>query len=68
MTVPKSIRTKPKPYCPECGAQMKLRRPRSNQRWEAFWGCEDYPDCRGTRNIDSDGLPEDDCILEQGRD
>lgn len=54
------IRSKPEPYCPICGAQMVLRRPRPDQVWKPFWGCPQYPDCRGSRNITSDGRPEDD--------
>jgi hypothetical protein len=54
----KGIRTKPEPYCPECGAKMKLRKPGINQHWQAFWGCSQYPDCHGTRNIGEDGKPE----------
>ena len=50
----------PKPYCPKCGATMKLRRPKSVKTFEPFWGCSTYPDCNGTRNIDADGKPEDD--------
>jgi ssDNA-binding Zn-finger/Zn-ribbon topoisomerase 1 len=52
------IKTEPKPYCPECGGQMTLRRPKSYQDWEAFWGCSNYPECRGSRNIMSNGEPE----------
>jgi ssDNA-binding Zn-finger/Zn-ribbon topoisomerase 1 len=54
------IRTEPKPYCPDCGAQMRLRRPRTGQNWKAFWGCSQYPECRGIRNIDENGDPESD--------
>jgi len=46
------IKTHPAPYCPECGAQMKLRRPKSGQDWRPFWGCSRYPGCKGNRNID----------------
>jgi len=56
----KPIRTKPVPYCPECGAQMKLRRPGPNADWEPFWGCNRFPHCRGTRQIMDDGTPEPD--------
>lgn len=48
------IRISPKPYCPQCGAQMVLRRPKSYQEWDAFWGCSQYPECHGTRAIDPD--------------
>lgn len=60
LVIEKPIRTKPVPYCPECGAQMVLRKPRREQTWEPFWGCGDYPGCRGTRQIKADGRPEED--------
>lgn len=36
------------PACPECGAPMvqHLRRPESSHG-RPFWGCRNYPDCRG---------------------
>lgn len=49
--------TKPVPYCPDCGAQMKLRRPPRGARWKPFWGCGLFPDCSGKRQIDEDGRP-----------
>jgi ssDNA-binding Zn-finger/Zn-ribbon topoisomerase 1 len=55
--MPVAIQTKPVPYCPECGGQMALRRPKPHQDFEPFWGCTDYPRCKGTRDIDSDGKP-----------
>ena len=56
----KPIRTKPVPWCPDCGALMKLRKPWTHARvqFTPFWGCSQYPDCRGRRNILADGLPE----------
>jgi len=54
------IITKPEPYCPSCGARMVLRRPKPNQKWKPFWGCSQFPDCHGTRNINPDGTPQDD--------
>ncbi len=53
----RGIKTEPKPYCPECGAQMRLVHPKEYQDWKPFWGCSQYPDCSGTRNIDEDGEP-----------
>ena len=53
-----TIRTKPEPSCPECGARMVLRRPKLNQNWKPFWGCGQWPDCNGKRNIGDDGLPD----------
>jgi len=36
--------------CPECGGEMVSRLNREkNQR---FWGCKDFPKCRGTRDTD----------------
>ena len=61
------IRTKPVPYCPECGAKMALKRPRPGQDWDPFWGCALYPDCRGTRQIQEDGTPEADDDMEAYR-
>lgn len=52
MSQPTYIRTKPEPYCPECGGRMVLRRPKPGQTWESFWGCRQYPDCRGTRTVE----------------
>ena len=54
--------SKPEPYCPICGAIMRLRKPKPGSKdFKPFWGCNDYPTCKGTRNIDSEtGLPETD--------
>ncbi len=52
------IRTEPKPWCPECGARMNLRRPKQTQNWPPFWGCSEYPDCLGSRDILLDGKPD----------
>jgi ssDNA-binding Zn-finger/Zn-ribbon topoisomerase 1 len=32
--------------CPDCGSEMI---PRSSQ-YGKFWGCSDYPQCKGTRD------------------
>lgn len=37
----------PKPRCPRCDGILRVR---SGRRGE-FWGCENYPDCRFTRNL-----------------
>ena len=34
------------PDCPECGKPMRKRRSQNGD----FWGCCDYPECRGSRN------------------
>jgi len=56
-----SIQLQPEPYCPVCGAQMHLIRPKRGQDWPPFWGCTEYKfGCRGKRNIGPDGRPEND--------
>lgn len=38
--------------CPECDSAMVLRENR--ETGDQFWGCSQYPDCRGTRRLDDD--------------
>jgi len=65
MSALKQIQTKPEPSCPECGARMKIIRPKPRQSWEPFWGCNRFPDCRGKRAIDPEtGKAESDEIEE----
>jgi ssDNA-binding Zn-finger/Zn-ribbon topoisomerase 1 len=33
------------PKCPVCGGAMRLRKTKADNR--AFWGCGDYPLCKG---------------------
>jgi len=43
-----------KPNCPLCGKPMRQRVARKGPReGRPFWGCSGYPDCRGTRPVDS---------------
>jgi restriction system protein len=40
------------PSCPRCGAKMKMRLAKhGTHAGERFWGCPNYPSCRGTREI-----------------
>lgn len=40
------------PACPACGAAMKMRvAKRGANSGGEFWGCVQYPGCRGTRNV-----------------
>jgi restriction system protein len=40
------------PVCPTCGSQMKPRQARRGPNAGGkFWGCPNYPECRGTRDI-----------------
>lgn len=43
-------RVRPKaPSCPECGDVMRLRKAtRGRNKGHYFWGCTNYPKCRGT--------------------
>ena len=52
------IITEPIPICPECGEPMKLRQRHADAKY--FWGCSSFPNCRGLRNINPDGTPEED--------
>ena len=31
---------------------MRLRWPRENDFWDPFWGCMEYPRCKGVTHID----------------
>ena len=35
--------------CPECNAKMVSRKSKEGRR---FWGCPNFPHCRGTRDVD----------------
>lgn len=37
----------PSPECPLCGKPMRRRKSAKGE----FWGCSDFPDCRGTRPV-----------------
>ncbi len=40
------------PACPQCNASMVQRRARRGSHvGETFWGCIQYPDCKGTRRL-----------------
>ncbi|MDT8390109.1 MAG: four helix bundle suffix domain-containing protein [Lentisphaeria bacterium] len=40
------------PACPQCGAPMRLRKTRKDNR--GFWGCTQYPACRGILDCPED--------------
>jgi len=41
------------PQCPRCGGQMVLRTAQRGVRaGQPFWGCENYPRCRGVREVE----------------
>lgn len=43
--------------CPECNGRMVSRQnTRTGQR---FWGCANYPTCKGTRNTDGEANTRD---------
>lgn len=42
------------PSCPQCGSPMVLRTARKGpQSGSSFWGCSKFPNCRGTRPVES---------------
>jgi len=42
------------PCCPNCGGPMVLRTARKGARaGRRFWGCQAYPRCRGTREVEN---------------
>ena len=47
-----SDRTDPIPACPKCGKPMALRTaPKGARTGKQFWGCSDYPECKGIVDI-----------------
>jgi restriction system protein len=44
----------PFPTCPKCNQPMLRRTAKTGQlQGQAFWGCSDYPNCKGTRPIET---------------
>ncbi len=42
------------PVCPLCGSPMRRRTARKGPHaGEAFWSCSGYPECKGTRPIET---------------
>lgn len=42
----------PPPICPRCGSTMVLRTAgRGDNKGKPFWGCHEFPTCRGTRAL-----------------
>jgi len=41
--------------CPECNAKMV---PRKNSEGRSFWGCSNFPNCRGTRDNEGKSLAD----------
>jgi hypothetical protein len=40
------------PACPKCRGKMKLRTAgRGKNKGSRFWGCTNYPRCKGTKNV-----------------
>ena len=42
--------------CPQCDGPMVSRV--SGKNGQRFWGCADYPTCKGTRNTDGESWQE----------
>ncbi len=47
-------------FCRICGSIMVKREPRNGKHFEIFWGCREFPECKGARAILSDGSIEPD--------
>lgn len=43
--------------CPTCDGPMTSRK--NSATGQRFWGCNDYPRCRGTRNTDGEAHRRD---------
>lgn len=44
------------PACPDCGGVMRVRSARTGSHaGKKFWGCANYPDCRGIRELSEEG-------------
>lgn len=42
------------PECPDCGQPMRRRIAKSGRNaGKPFWGCTAFPDCKGTREIET---------------
>lgn len=49
---PSITKREPTPGCPRCGSEMVMREARKGANsGQRFWGCPNYPGCRGTRAI-----------------
>ena len=60
-SIPKPIElqtsTQSAPACPQCGSSMTQRTARKGSHaGNIFWGCKDFPVCRGIRKIDGKPL------------
>ena len=48
-----------RPNCPDCSRLMVPRYARRGPNaGHHFWGCSDYPECTGTRDMDTPDCPE----------
>ena len=55
------VRAEPSEYkCPKCGKEMVYRHGKNGR----FLSCSGYPDCRVSRNIDSEGNPIEEIVAD----
>lgn len=52
--------------CPECGAGMISRANRATG--QRFWGCVQYPGCKGTRDTDGRSRAERDRDIDRDQE
>src|SRR5205823_13144179 len=51
-SLPRGEKDRLAPACPRCGSEMVIKEARRGANAGGkFWGCPNYPDCRGTREI-----------------
>ena len=51
--------------CPKCGSEMQLRTAwRGRNAGNQFWGCSQFPRCRGTRDVDAGDDSSSDAKVE----
>ena len=58
--VPEVIKTEDEPLCPKCnGAMVKRVSKKGKNIGNEFWGCKDFPKCRGAVSIDQSAADAD---------
>ena len=61
-TAMQPVRSEPSDYeCPKCGKEMVYRHGKNGR----FLSCSGYPECKVSKNIDSEGKPVDDIVSEE---
>ena len=60
VVLPEVIKTEDEPLCPKCnGAMVKRVSKQGKNIGKEFWGCKDFPKCRGAVSIEQPGADSD---------